>query len=59
MSHDVTFALVHFFCLPSFGIFMGVHMGGHAVAQLVEALCYKAEGRGFDYRCCHWNFLLT
>jgi hypothetical protein len=21
---------------------------GHAVAQLVEALCYKAEDRGFD-----------
>jgi hypothetical protein len=21
---------------------------GHAVAQLVEALCYKPEGRGFD-----------
>ena len=24
---------------------------GHAVAQLVEALRYKSEGRGFD-----WNF---
>jgi hypothetical protein len=23
---------------------------GHAVASLVEALCYKLEGRGFDYR---------
>jgi hypothetical protein len=23
---------------------------GHAVAQLVEALRYKPEGRGFDYR---------
>jgi hypothetical protein len=21
---------------------------GHAVAQLVEALCHKPEGRGFD-----------
>jgi hypothetical protein len=26
---------------------------GHAVAQLVEALCYKPEGRGFDSRWCH------
>ena len=26
---------------------------GHAVAQLVEALCYKSEGRGFDSRWCH------
>jgi hypothetical protein len=24
----------------------------HAVAQLVEALHYKPEGRGFDSRCC-------
>jgi hypothetical protein len=29
------------------------------VAQLVEALLYKPEGRGFDSRRCHWNFLLT
>jgi hypothetical protein len=29
------------------------------VAQLVEALRYKPEGRGFDSRWCHWNFLLT
>jgi hypothetical protein len=28
---------------------------GHAVAQLVEALCYKPEGRGFDSRRHHWN----
>ena len=32
---------------------------GHAVAQLVEALRYKPEGRGFDRRWCHWNFSLT
>jgi len=29
------------------------------VAQLVEALRYKSEGRGFDSRWCHWNFPLT
>ena len=28
-------------------------------AQLVEALLYKSEGRGFDSRWCHWNFSLT
>ena len=32
---------------------------GHAVAQLVGALRYKSEGRGFDSRWCHWNFSLT
>ena len=31
----------------------------HAVAQLVEALRYKPEGRGFDSRWCNWNFSLT
>jgi len=33
--------------------------GGHAVAQLVEALRYKSEGHGFDSRWCQWNFSLT
>jgi hypothetical protein len=28
-------------------------------ALLVEALRYKPEGRGFDSRWGHWNFLLT
>jgi len=32
---------------------------GHAVAQLIEALRYKLEGRGFDFRWCHWIFSLT
>ena len=29
------------------------------MAQLVEALRYKLEGREFDSRRCHWNFSLT
>jgi hypothetical protein len=29
---------------------------GHAVAQVIEALRYKPEGRGFDSQWCHWNF---
>jgi len=32
--------------------------GVHAVTQLVEALRYKPEGRGFNSRWCHWNFLI-
>ena len=31
---------------------------GHAVVQLVEALRYKPEGRGFNSRLCNWNFSL-
>ena len=30
----------------------------HVVAQLVEALRYKLEGRGFDSRWCHWIFFI-
>jgi hypothetical protein len=42
------------------GIFnLGTIRTGHAVAQLVEALRYKPERRGFDFRWCHWNFSLT
>jgi hypothetical protein len=29
------------------------------MVQLAEALRYKPEGRGFDFRWCNWNFLLT
>jgi len=31
----------------------------YALAQLVEALRHKPEGRGFDSRWCHWNFSLA
>ena len=38
---------------------MPCYVGGHkAVTQLVEALRYKPEGRGFNSRWCHWNFLI-
>ena len=29
------------------------------MAQLIEALPYKPEDRGFDSRWCHWNFSLS
>ena len=32
---------------------------GYAVAQLVQALRYKPEVRGFDSRWYLWNFTLT
>ena len=32
---------------------------GHAVAQFVETLSYKPEGRGLDSLWFHWNFSLT
>jgi hypothetical protein len=29
------------------------------LTQLVKALRYMSEGRGFDSQWCHWNFSLT
>jgi hypothetical protein len=29
------------------------------VAQLVEALCYKPEGRGLDFRWCNWGRVMA
>ena len=26
---------------------------------VAKVLCYKSEGRWFEFRWCHWNFLLT
>jgi hypothetical protein len=26
---------------------------------VVEALCYKPEGRGIDSRWCHWEFFIN
>jgi len=42
----------------SFKIFMlfNTKTLGPPVAQLVEAIRYQPEGRGFDSRWCHWNF---
>ena len=34
-------------------IYVQIKHWGHAVAQLVEALRCKSEGRGFDSRLCH------
>jgi hypothetical protein len=47
---------------PRFGIsfppagFFLVLLSDSAVGYLVEALCYKPEGRGFDSRWSHWIF---
>jgi hypothetical protein len=38
---------------------MAINLWEYMVAQLVEALRYKPEDRGFDSRWYHWNFLLT
>jgi len=39
-------------------VFLHFHIG-HAVAQLVETLRYKPEGRGFDSRWCRCIFSLA
>ena len=32
---------------------------GDRGGTVVNALCYKSDGRWFDPRWCHWNFSLT
>ena len=44
---------------PPQGYITYIYSLGHAVAQLVEALHYKSEDRGFDSRWCLRNFSLT
>jgi hypothetical protein len=34
-------------------------MGHAAGGAVVEALRYETEGRGIDFRWCHWNYLLA
>jgi hypothetical protein len=43
----------------NFPLIIWRHQNIPAVAQLVEAMHYKPEGRGLDSRWCHWNFSLT
>ena len=48
---------VRVMCWFDKGIWVGG--GGYAVAQLVEALRYKPEGRGLDFRYGRWYFSVT
>jgi hypothetical protein len=40
-------------------IFLVLISVGARGGAVVEALCYKPEGRVIDSRLCHWNFSLT
>ena len=50
----LSYYIIMLFLLYIFGYHFRVL--GRAVAQLVEALRYKPEGRGIDSRWCRWNF---
>jgi hypothetical protein len=45
-------------CHHTFQMLLCCHQG-HVLVQLVEALCYKVEGRRYDSRWCHRTFSLT
>ena len=49
----------YFFTMTPFDMGTVIVNMGHAVAQFVEALCCKSEGRRFDFRWCHWSLSLT
>ena len=51
---------IHYFPFTSNSYFPEVRCWqGHTVEQLIEAKCYKPEGRGFDSERSHWNYSLT
>jgi hypothetical protein len=33
-----------------------LNLGTADGGTVVKVLCYKSEGRWFDFRWCHWNF---
>jgi len=53
-SYNLQFILTTVFLAHN--IYSHTEYMGHALAQLIEALRYKPEGRGFDFRWCHWIF---
>jgi hypothetical protein len=63
MCYVKTDSVNYFKCLAELFhviLIFGYRAGGTLlVAQLVEAVRYKAEGRGFDSKLCHWNFSFT
>ena len=54
------FEVLSLFCshAASYSYSYGYVRGTLLVAQLVEALRYNPEGRGFEFRRCYWNFPL-
>jgi hypothetical protein len=55
ISRHVTFhSLVQYYKIWLFICLLSFSFGTLLVAQLVEALRYKSESRGFDSRWCHW-----
>jgi hypothetical protein len=51
---------IHRNCLSAYRILVTIlKKMRHAVSQVVEAMRYKPEGRGFDSLWCHRNFPLT
>ena len=51
--------LYSFIACTGVALILCLLMWGYAVAQLVEALRYQLEGRGFDYQWGHRDFSLT
>jgi hypothetical protein len=57
-SHQVHILHIREYRIASYCVPFNVLLRWHAVAQLIEAMRYKPEGRGFDSRWRHWNFSL-
>jgi len=50
--HTIIRMLIHSHYMYCILYYLYMWGGGHGVAQFIEALCYKPEGRRFDSRWC-------
>jgi hypothetical protein len=50
---NIRYAIALCYCTVKMYYLLIINFVGHAVAQLVEVLCYKPIGRGFDFQLCH------
>ena len=53
---EISHQQLHCFSVSSFNVAVNIVKVAYLLAQLVEALRYIPEGRGFDSRWCNWNF---
>ena len=61
LKNEIHINSISYFTQPALSctiLWATLHLLGHAVAQLVEALRYKPEGRGFDSRMVSLEFFI-
>ena len=58
LSNENIKQVVFDYILPTYCVIL-YNTTGARVGLVGKSLRYKPAGRGFDSRCCHWNFSVT